>query len=66
MIVLSFFLLASCKKEDTTPPPATTGGVSVNIKIVQKSTGAILPDNKITNWVVNASLWSLNVGYLFF
>jgi hypothetical protein len=55
--LLSLLLFVSCKKEDTTPA-ATTGGVSVNIKIVQRSTGAIVPDNKITNWVINASLWS--------
>lgn len=57
LALLSFLLLTSCKKEEIAPTP-TTGGVSVSVKIIQRSTGAIIPDNKITNWVLNTSLWS--------
>ncbi len=55
--LLSILLLTSCKKEETAPTP-TTGGVTVNIKLIQRSTGAIVPDNKPTNWDVTAYLLS--------
>ena len=54
---LTFLMLSSCKKEEAALAP-TTGGVSVNVKIVQLSTGAVIPDNKLSNWVLNTTLYS--------
>lgn len=58
--LLSLLFIIGCgepKDPDDDPKPST-GSVSVSLKIVQKSTGAVIPDNKLTNWVINASLWS--------
>ena len=55
--LLSLLLFMSCKKEETAPTP-TTGGVTVSIKLIQRSTGAVVPDNKPTNWDVTAYLYS--------
>ncbi len=58
LTILSLFLLMSCGKKDTVEPTPTTGGLSVSIKISQKSTGAVIPDNKLSNWTIEASLYS--------
>ncbi len=55
--LLSILLLTSCKKEETAPTP-TTGGLSVNLKIAQRSTGAVIPDNLLSTWTIQASLYS--------
>ena len=59
--LLSLLVIISCGKgtePEPDKPTPTMGSVSVSVKIVQSSTGAVVPDNKLTGWIINASLWS--------
>jgi hypothetical protein len=58
LLGLSMLFIVSCSKKEDPAPLPTTGNLSVSVKITQRSTGAVVPDNKLSGWVLTASLFS--------